>query len=359
MSDNAADIYKASGGAYDPNGYGIVNYGANLAKQSVKEAYGAASGLTQQYYNTATGQITDAYKKSILQYAPQQEASYSLLDKALDLLGVSRYSGGSSQYKKDLESMKGFEGAQAQLQNAMSQKQTLTAELNQLQSYAANPLSKFGKGLVTIPGTKDVQPIAQRMQTVQQALGALDNQINYFNSQLASQKDLQSKLDSGFTDPATQQAKVQEELMNTPGFQANLNATTKALQSQAASAGLLKSGRTLKAVQQNAIDLASKNYGDTVGMYLNAAGPQGFGAYPTNTANAMQTLGTNQAGLTSQTGTNLSNLAVGQGTDLSNILLGQASALSNIYQSSLLRQQSAAMANQQAANYASGYLGGK
>jgi len=117
--------------------------------------------------------------------------------------------------------------------------------------------------------------------------------------------ELQLAAFSGAQGPAAQ-AQAFQGFQDSPG-QAFLRqqAEQSLLRNQAAIGGL-GGGNVRRALQEQAIGLASQDFGNQMGLLQNVAGMQG------------------------QRGANISNLLQGQGTGLANIATGQAANLANI-----------------------------
>jgi hypothetical protein len=344
----ASEIYNSFD---DSMGYGIVNYGASLARNSLQQNIGPVLSTIDQGSNESRGILQDAYRTAASAYAPQLSASYTALDAYFDALGLPRYAQGAEGFANASKELGNYDHQigelQGQLNSATNDQQSALREID----YWNSQIRNTGSGNEKSKLAKYVADARNKLNAANAKLDPLKNQLN----SLKAKKDKFSKTDprlTKLTDPEERQAQVLKGLQDTPGYQFNLEEGIKATQSAAAAKGILNSGKTLKDLSNYSQNLANNTYQQYVGNLLNSN--QLLNQYPQLAAAGTQRLGELQAQQVSNAAAAKAGVQQQYGTDLTDIELGRAAGLSSIYQSWKMGQQVQAAQNNQAKAYQAG-----
>jgi hypothetical protein len=337
---SAQDILRSQNGVP-----GILNYGAQLAKNSLTTGVNESRNQIQGYLDQSLNQIQTGVDQGNLALAPQTQGSYAALDSYLDALGISRPkvgSYGSAQGLYDLTSKKDkvnkdLTDAQSKLQSLQDNWQKTHAEW-----------SKAGVGTDTQYDLNSaLHGIELEMSKYQNIIGQKQTEANQINSEY-EQKTAPFK---EMTASGVSQG-VLDQLQNSPGYKFALNQGMGAIQNSAVAKGGLVSGNTLRSLENFGTNLADQTYQSFVSNRAQAAGL--LSPYAGQTAQNIVGGGQAQAGVTTGMGSQIGNLTSDYYTNMANADASRASGIASYYAMKEMQNTASSVGQK----YGSGYLQG-
>lgn len=341
-----AEVSPSASAAAGNAGVAAANEASSLAAQSI----GAAISATNSQYQTAVQTLQ-----------PYTQEGVQALDKLNSYIGLDPYNPGTAPVAPTAPTLQSLEAgvSSTDINNYITQNSTANMNSKGQQfgydTYSGVAGTNSGIGtdstagdtgegqlvgtLGQLEGNQTIQD-AVRQNLAQQELNNPDSYQNllYGIQNTAYQTDssqynyAEGLYQSGTAAGPMTSSQVENSITNLPGYQAQLQQGTSAINADAASKGYLGSGMMLKELDQFGQNTMSQFYGNTLSQLASLAGAG------QNAANSTATAATNEgnalSSLFTTLGTDQGNAALSAGNSLAQSLIAGGTTYQTVGQSS-------------------------